>query len=147
MKLYNDIADFPIYNWFKCIDTKDYTWCMVERKECGEADLLKCTEAFSLMYDQYLDTFGVSDTLKDIIDLKNQILVLKIDKEFTGNQFLETIIQLKEIELTDKTETKKQKGNAAKIAIEKMLGFQINERLVSVKSYYEYMLELNNKSE
>ena len=146
MKLYNDIADFPIYNWFKCIDTKDYIYCMIERKECDKAQLNECELAFSDMYSQYLDTFGVSDELQAILRIQNQITIHKIDYVLTGDATHETFIDIKEIELAKLMEVKEVKGNSAKVAIEKMLGFAINERTVSVKSYYEYINELKKEN-
>lgn len=142
MKLYTDISDFPVYNWFKCIETRDYTYVMVNRKECKGDELVKCELVFSELYAQYIDTFGVGDNLQAIIRLQNQILSHKIDIALTGDISLETFIDIKEIELAKLMETKEVKGNGAKIAIEKMLGFQINERTTSVKSYYEYINEL-----
>lgn len=139
MKLYNDISDFPIYNWFKCIDTKDYSYCMVNRKECNKDQLNECELAFSDMYSQYLDTFGVSDDLQAILRLQNQITIHKIDYVLTGDATHETFIDIKEIELAKLMEVKEVKGNSAKVAIEKYLGFRINEKEVSVKEYYEYI--------
>lgn len=139
MKLYTDISDFPIYNWFKCIDTKDYSWCMVERKECDKKELQECELAFSDMYAQYLDTFGVSDELQAILRLQSQITVHKIDYVLTGDATHEVFIDIKEIELAKLMEVKEVKGNSAKVAIEKYLGFRLNEKEVSVKEYYEYI--------
>lgn len=139
MKLYKDISDFPIYNWFKCIDTKDYSWCMIERKQCDKAQLNECELAFSDMYSQYLDTFGVSDDLQAILRLQNQITIHKIDYVLTGDATHEVFIDIKEIELAKLMEVKEVKGNSAKVAIEKYLGFRINEKEVSVKEYYEYI--------
>lgn len=146
MKLYDNIDNFPIYNWFKCIELKDYTYCLVNRIECNTEQLNKCKDMFSIMYSQYLDTFGISDSLNEIISLQNQILVLKIDKALTGDRFFETLIELKEIELKDRLNIKQTKTVSDKVAIEKYLGFRINEKEISVKEYYEYInaLKLDN---
>jgi len=146
MKCYDDIADLPIYNWFKCIDTKDYSYVLLERKKCNSDELLKCELVFGELYSQFLDEFGVSDNLQAIIRLQNQILVHKIDFVLTGDATHEVFIDIKEIELAKLMEVKEVKGNSAKVAIEKMLGFAINERTVSVKSYYEYINELKKEN-
>lgn len=146
MKLYDNIENFPIYNWFKCIELKDYTYCLTNRIECNTEQLNKCKESFGAMYSQYLDAFGISDSLNEIINLQNQILVLKIDKALTGDKFFETLIELKEIELKDRLNVKQTKTVSDKVAIEKYLGFRINEKEISVKEYYEYInaLKLDN---
>lgn len=139
MDLYTDISDFPIYNWFKCIDLKDYTYCLIKRKECNENELNGCINAFSDMYSQYVDAFGISDNLQEILRIQNQILVYKIDIIFTEDNTIETLIEIKEIELEKLMNVKQSKGNAAKVAIEKYLGFRLNEKEVSVKEYYDYL--------
>lgn len=146
MKLYDNIEDFPIYNWFKCIELKDYSYCLVKRIECNTEQLNKCKEAFGAMYAQYLDTFGISDSLNNILSIQNQITILKIDKVLTGDKFLQTFIELKEIELQELLQTKQTKTVSDKVAIEKYLGFRINEKEISVKEYYEYInaLKLDN---
>lgn len=139
MELYKDISDFPIYNWFKCVDLKDYSYTMINRKECNEHQLNECMEAFESLYCQYVDTYGISEQLQDIISLQNQILVHKIDMATTGDKSIKMFIQIKEIELNDLLNVKQNKVNTSKVAIEKYLGFRINEKEVTVKEYYDYL--------
>lgn len=139
LELYTDIADFPIFNWFKCIDTKDYSYAMINRKECNAHQLNECMEAFSDLYCQYVDMFGISEHLQEIINLQNQILVHKIDMALTNDRSINMFIKIKEIELNDLLNVKQSKVNTSKIAIEKYLGFRLNEKEVTVKEYYEYL--------
>ena len=97
--MYTNIDEFPIYNWFKCIELKDYTYCAKDRTK---ADLNKCEVAFSEMYAQYIDTFGISDALKNILDIQNEILILKIDRAVEKDKTIDTFIALKELELAEK---------------------------------------------
>ncbi|MES2382472.1 MAG: hypothetical protein V4538_15600 [Bacteroidota bacterium] len=139
MELYTDISDFPIFNWFKCIDLKDYTYCLVKQKECNDKQTNECMEAFGNMYAQYIDTFGISENLRDILELQNQILVHKVDMTLTNDRSHQMFISIKELDLAKLMVVKETKGNTAKVAIEKYLGFKINERTTSVKEYYEYL--------
>ena len=98
-----------------------------------------CQIKFSELYDEYIDTFGISQQLNDILSLQNEILVLKIDLTLTKDNGIKTFIELKELELADKLNVKQSKTNTAKVAIEKYLGFRINEKEVTVKEYYDYL--------
>lgn len=129
----------PIYNWFKCIDTKDYSYCSSERKNITEDVLKECEIAFNACYAEFIDTFGISPELAEIIRIKNKILMLKIDIALTGDKSLENFIEIEEIQLNERLEVKQTKTNTYKVAIEKYLGFRLNEKEVTVKEYYEYL--------
>lgn len=134
--MYDSIDEMPIYNWFKCVELKDYSYCAKDRLK---ADLEACQIKFSELYAEYIDTFGISQQLSDIISLQNEILVLKIDMVLSDDKAIKTFIELKELELADKLNVKQSKTNTAKVAIEKYLGFRINEKEVTVKEYYDYL--------
>jgi len=63
--IYTSIEDMPIYNWFKCIDTKDYSYCSSERKNITEDVLKECEIAFNTCYDEFIYTFGISPELAE----------------------------------------------------------------------------------
>ena len=136
MKLYNSIEEMPVYNWFKCIDLKDYSYCAIDKIN---VDLEKCKEAFSNLYNEFLDTFGINESLKQVIELQNEITILKIDKVLTENNSMQTFIELKQIELDELINVKSEKTKTYKVEIEKFLGFRLNEKEVTVKEYYEYL--------
>jgi len=139
MIVYTSIEDMPVYNWFKCIENKEYKYVLVDPKTYIQGAEKEYTDAFKVVYNEYVDTLGVSEQLQDIIAIQNEIWVLKIDKALTGDNFFNTLIELKELELVDKLKVKQSKTNTAKIAIEKYLGFRVNEREVTVKEYYDYL--------
>jgi len=73
-------------------------------------------------------------------------LLMKIEKALTNDNTIESFIKLKELELADKLNVKQSKVNTSKVAIEKYLGFRLNEKEVSVKEYYDYLeaIKLDN---
>ncbi len=142
MNFYESIDELPIYNWLKCIDKKDYTYCLKKIKPCSKNDLAKCEEKFNSFYYEFLDRYGINDKLSDIIELKNEILINEIELAITGDRFINTIIQLKKEELEKLIEQKVIKTNSSKIAIEKYLGFRINEKEITVVEYYDYLKEI-----
>lgn len=141
MKLYTSIDDMPVYNWFKCIDLKDYSYCAIDKTDL---DFEKCKECFSDLYNEFLDVFGVNEHLKNVFELQNQITLLKIDKALYKDESLQTFIELKEIELNELLAVKSEKTKTYKVEIEKYLGFRLNEKEVAVKEYYEYLEALKD---
>lgn len=136
MILYDDIEEMPVFNWFKCIDGKHEYACKDHKKA---KDLNKCQEAFSALYMQYIDTYGISDQLMEILDLQNQISVHKIDIALTGDRSINMHIKIKEIELAKLTEVKQTKVDTAKVVIEKYLGRRLDTKETTVKEYYDYL--------
>jgi hypothetical protein len=138
-KYYLTIDEMPIYNWFKCIDLKDYTFVLKTKKECVESELNECEGIFGELYLQYIDAFGISEQLADILSIQNEILSLKIERVITNDKTIDSFIELKELELKDKVSVKQTKTNLIKVSIEKYLGFRLNEKEVTVVEYYNYL--------
>ncbi len=144
MKLYESIEDMPVYNWFKCIELKDYSWCLVDKIEVKkDSDLQKLTDCFEKLYCQFIDRFGISKELQDIIDIQNQIKVLEIDLAL-GTKTAKIFLNIKYLELEDKMKSDGSKKSTHKVAIERFLGFKIDLKTTTVTEYYEYLNELRD---
>lgn len=129
----------PIRNWFDCINTNDYTNVLKKKRECSEDEVKQCEVMFSRIHEQYLDSFGIPSQLIDILALKRQILILKIDIELTGDKSINTFVLAKEAELAELTKDKDSKVSSNKIEIEKFLKIRISEKDLSVYDYYDYL--------
>lgn len=139
MELYNTIDEMPVYNWFKCIEVKDYKYCLRNIYVAKNEDLAIYKAQFEALYSEFIDTFGISDHLRDIIELQNEIMVYEIDKVLTGDKTLQFDIEMMQLKLADKLKVKQSKANTTKVAIEKYLGFRLNEKEVTVLEYYNYL--------
>lgn len=138
MKLYTTIEDFPAYNWFKCVEYKDYKYTLIDEKEYKDELKEECEDAFNKLYCEFIDTFGISKELGDIVNLQNQILVLEIDLSL-GKKTAKTFLNIKKLELEEKLNVEKPKTNLHKVAIEKYLGFRLNLKEVTTLEYYNYL--------
>lgn len=147
--LYRSIEELPIYNWFKIQNTNNLGWLNKgidsPEKEISE-ELIKVWDG---IFSEFIDTFGIPEKLKEILELKRDIQCLQWEMLITDDGSLETFIDIKQYELEQKTkvEGKSSKINEAKVYLEKFMGFRINEREITVKEYYEYMQVLNKEAE
>jgi hypothetical protein len=139
MRFYETIEDFPIKNWFKCIETQDYSYTLYERKELTDDEKNQCKDKFAQLYAEYIDRYGINDELKEIIRVQNEILITKIDSKLNNDESLQNIVEILEIELKDLLSVKTTKSNTIKVTIEKWLGFRLNEKEVTVTEYYDYL--------
>jgi len=139
MELFTTIEDMPIYNWFKCVEFKDYKYCLKNVYIAKNEDIVTYKAQFEALYSEFIDIYGISEHLKDIIDLQNEILIMEIDKVLTNDKSLQFDIDMAKIKLVEKLKVKQAKTNTTKVAIEKYLGFRLNEKEVTVKEYYDYL--------
>ena len=137
----------PVYNWNKIIEKQLYQYVLIDLKEHKEENKLLYKQQFELLYNEFLDTFGINDHLKSIIELQNEIVLYKIDIALTGDKSLTALQQLAEQRLQKKIEVKKTSTNLVKVHIEKFMGFRIDEKQVTVYEYYNYLKALENGKE
>lgn len=137
----------PVYNWNKIIEKQLYQYVLVDLKEHKEKNELLYKQQFEVLYNEFLDTFGINDHLKSIIELQNEIVLYKIDIALTGDKSLTALQQLAEQRLQKKIEVKKTSTNLVKVHIEKFMGFRIDEKQVTVYEYYNYLKALENGKE
>lgn len=135
---YNSIEDMPIYNWFKVNSTGDLRFCLIKHK--SKYDNLKAKQSFDALYTEYIDTFGIGESYKKVLELKAHIIDLKIDRQIMDDPFIDNWINIAEIDLAElNAQTNKTNTNEVKVHLEKYLGFRLNEKEVSVKEYYTYL--------
>lgn len=137
----------PVYNWNKIIEKQLYQYVLIDLKEHKEENELEYKQQFEVLYNEFLDTFGINDHLKSIIELQNEIVLYKIDIALTGDKSLTALQQLAEQKLQKKIEVKKTSTNLVKVHIEKFMGFRIDEKQVTVYEYYNYLKALENGKE
>jgi hypothetical protein len=139
---YTTIEDLPVYNWNKIIEAQKYNYILLNplQKDYNENE---CKNQFALIYEEFIDVFGINEQLRGIIELQNEITIHKIDIAL-GEKSLEALLKLTETKLKKKLEKKESKGNLTKVYIEKFLGFRLNEKEVTVYEYYNYIKALEN---
>lgn len=139
---YTTIEDLPVYNWNKIIEEQKYNYILLNPSE-KNFDVNKCKNQFALIYEEFIDVFGINEQLRGIIELQNEITIYKIDIAL-GEKSLDALLKLTESKLKKKLEKKESKGNLTKVYIEKFLGFRLNEKEVTVYEYYNYIKALEN---
>jgi len=144
LKCYTSISDLPIYNWFKIHETNDLKYILIEEQKVGFMRQEELSVVFSKIYDEFLDTFGISDDLKRISELRRDIRVLEIDMYLYNDMSKETFIDIKKAELDSIVYGKsKAKLNDVKGYVEKYMGFKLDDKITAVKDYYSYIEMMN----
>lgn len=137
---YLSIEDLPIYNWFKIHETNDRSYLIKEGNKRWATDKA-LNDAWGRVFSEFIDTFGISDSFREILSLKRDIMQHRLRLEYSGDGTNKTFIKIKELHLSEllQEEGGEKKVNEVKVYIEKFVGFRIDEKTTSVKEYYTYL--------
>lgn len=141
---YSSIDDLPMYNWKKIHDTNELKWLFVTKQEVENNELLE--RRWALIYDEYLNEFGLSDEYKEILNVKRKIANLQADYIIKGDRVILNFINIEKNALESLYDTSK-KGSSFReslVHLEKMQGIKINTKQITVADYYNYLRSIKN---
>ena len=134
---YDDIDEFPWWNWKRCQKgKKEYT-----RKDINKGTEEEDLKAWEKIYDGYLEEFGLGKDYEYYFELRMEKAMLECRLVLEGNLFLQNrinVLELKIIEILDRGES--QGDNKVLVYLSKWMSTIIQEKTTSVKMVYQ-MLE------
>ena len=141
-KYYTSIDEMPIYNWFKLNETNDLSYVLVDRSKKFKQD--EAEKSLAALQKEYIDVFGINESFKQVLETKAYISSLIIDKEVSGDQFIQNFINIaiQDLEAIAK-ESEKVDVKEIKVHTEKYLGFRLNDKEITVREYYTYVDVMN----
>jgi len=137
--------DAPVFIWMKIHETNDLSWLLKEKKKINEAETKKLSEIWEKIYDEFISTFGFSDSFQAIIKKRIYIAHRKLKMIIENDRTYLPFINKAKDELA---ELMKRVGNnkgdfmKTKVAIESKLKFQIDLHKTSIREYYSYLQSL-----
>lgn len=134
---YTSIENLPIYNWFAIQKSNDVISLLKVQRVVNEDERKELTQVFEFIWREFVDAFGVSDTMRSVLELRRDILVETCDMYLNNDRSRLTFINIKKKELEKILNTQETKGiDNTKGYVEKYLGFRLNSKEVTVKEYY-----------
>lgn len=139
---YTSIDNLPQYNWRMISEKNDITFMLIDRTKMGNKHELKA--AFDKIKDEYIDTFGINENYKRILELKKEIVCLEIDVAM-GDLFMENFLDIAKMDLERLLKaTDSNKPSETTVRLSKHMGFQVNERTITVREYAEMVNVMQN---
>jgi hypothetical protein len=139
--IFSDLHDLPAFNWFRATQTKDFSWLLIDRTQ--EFDQEELEQVFKDLNNQLIDEFGISDNYLNYLMKQRALNIAKAKWLLSQNNFDQTMMMVAEQQLQEIT--KQFGGNpnkfSEKISAERILGFRIDMKQVSVVEYYNYLNE------
>ena len=145
-KYYSSIENLPVWNWFRINETNDLNYLVIS----GVATQAKLVELWDKIYCEFIDTFGISPQFRNILQLQKDITVLKINNAIGDGRSENVFIKIKQEELNKLiSNTNANNINDLNTHLKRFLGYNINQKEVSVKEYYQDLNTFlkSNKSE
>jgi hypothetical protein len=132
---YRTIDECPIRVWFKVHRDGDLSH-LGEGKEVAKV--------WESMYNDYLKRFGLPESVKKEMTLKNSLARLQADYVITGKRHLLAQIAYKKEEIKKKVEISEPEDIESILAkVSKWYGFSIKSS-ISVAQYYAYLNEMRH---
>lgn len=150
LKFFDSIDNLPVKRWFKIQETNDVAYIVIpvfdkrgrlitKKINYSTAQKNILLIAFSKITRQYLDTFGISDSYRRILELRRDIEVNK-NKLFFGDSSAQTMIDIYEFQLAEELkETENKSTEMATVYVEKHFKFSLDTDVVTVKKFYTYI--------
>jgi len=140
LKTYKSIRDLPQIVWNKIHLSGDYSLLIKEDSNKKELDSEYLFELWNLIYSEYIDEFGLSERFLSIINKKKEIAELQCDFLLSGDKKIRNFVDIARSELESLTSDVYEsdfEGNV--IYIEKEIGRKIDNRVISVYDYNNYL--------
>ena len=144
---YKSIEEMPIHNWLKLQETNDIGWIIKDKMDCTDKELLILESQLHKLTDEFIDTFGISDEYRSILELKRDLRLAEIDFALTGDKTKLAFIEIKrqQLNLTLSRSQNTEKVNV-KVRVSKYLPYQIDFKKMSVKEFYEVLEEMKREA-
>ena len=151
MKYYNTIDTLPIFNYGKISELEDLRYLIIqsdyfELPEITEKETAELFNAWEHINDEIINYVGISEDYKSILRIKKAIALMKVELITTGDKSLETLIELKQIELKNSYPQKKNELDESIIYIESVLKIPVDVMTCSVKKYFSYIKFISKKT-
>lgn len=148
-KYYESIDTLPVFNWFKVIETGDLKNLVKNPHEVSPRRVRENELAilWHKIYSQFIDTFGIDDTYREILELRIEIDYYKNQMILDEDRSIINFVRRAERQLQSLLEeSQKAKFDLTAVYVEKYMQFRIDQRTTNVKEYYGYLKAMEEEA-
>lgn len=138
-KHYLELDELPLHNWEKCLEGDFKYMCERSIKEWGNAEV----QAFEVIYDKYIQRYGLGDLYDEYLALKKTIALLELSYVETGDTFILNQINIEKVNLIALEPTSEGGMTIGQIVVHlsKWMGTWINKKQITVEEYKSLLEE------
>jgi hypothetical protein len=141
-RYYQSIEEIPLFNWQKCLEG-DVKYVNLETKEDSGNQ-----EAFTKLYDAFLQKRGVNKEYKKYLDILKKKALLQCEFLITKDNFKLTQIEIEDAKIVSLQKTSEEGLSIDKtlIYLGKWLGYRLDWKIISVSEFYSILEEYEKQS-
>lgn len=148
LEYYKSLDEMPVFNWFKIQQTNDLKYMLVKIRKVSVKEVKELESALHKLSNEYINTFGISDEYRRILELSRDIKVLEIDFILIKERSKLTMIELKKSELKAiSTSSSKTDLFKIKMHVNKYMGYDVDTKKTSVKEFYTIVESLKEEAQ
>lgn len=135
---HTSIETISVFNWGECTTGKiEYT-----RKQIDKGNELDDVIAWDLVYDSYLERYGISDAQVYLFDLQTDLAMVRLDLAETGDKFLVNKINVLIEDIKEAIERNSSKGmdmGTIMIVASKWIGYKLPEKDTTIRELHDIL--------
>lgn len=137
----------PVFNWFKVNETGDLKYLFVDSNAGGFSPVM-AKKFWRQLNNEYIRVFGLGDYLSRVVKKTLEIEKLRCQKIITGEESLQTMIEVREHELEIIRSGKTAGADFFETvdAIERYRRMPLDLHKTTVRMFYTYIRDLNKKA-
>lgn len=138
MNHYGTMYDCPAWNWIEAQKDRRYLLKLESYAVLPECDIAKLNEAYDLIYDQYLNQFGLTDTEHYLLSLHRDSLELKLEMLDTGSGTLLAQIGVLEKRISEASQSDETGNGLFEVAavLSRHFGYDISPLKLTVVEFF-----------
>lgn len=138
MNHYGTMYDCPAWNWIEAQKDRRYLLKLENYAVLPQYDIAKLNEAYDLIYDQYLNQFGLTDTEHYLLSLHRDSLELKLEMLDTGSGTLLAQIGVLEKRISEASQSDETGNGLFEVAavLSRHFGYDISPLKLTVVEFF-----------
>lgn len=143
LKAYKSIDELPVGIWNKLHDGGEVSLLLKEPvKDLSESQAKELNDIWAKIQEEHFNEFGITERFKEYLQILANINRYERRAILKSNPHLITFAKIEREKLKDFLADGDKVGFYSQlIAIEKYIGFAINDAIVTVRKYYTYVRE------
>lgn len=139
-KVYRSIDDMPIWNWKMIHIKQDTKYVYVSEDYESVRATERSEERFGIIYAEFFNTFSLTSGYIELLKAQKKIAIKRLEAYILGDKTKLTFADLEEEALKAKyNENEKIDYDDLIVTLEQDLGMMIDQKKMSVKSFYTHM--------
>jgi len=135
---YYECDHTPVYNWLRLNESGEIKYLIRRKPVLFLFKKSILNTAYRKLFDDYIRLFGFGDNAFDVIRLKKRIAAMQVKMITTGDESIETFIDLAHIDLLALQKRVEDNINSFEFTVflEKQVGYSIDLMTTTVTKYY-----------